>query len=235
MAVSTNSTDPAIPPVGASRAESLKARDEAVVKALVGASSVLLLMAMFIVGVGTLAQVDKDIWEVVDDYFRSWICWVQWKVFFPPVFFPSLARFDWDSLPIGGFPFPGGAAIGAALFVLLAAAQAFCFKIQARGSRLAAGLAVLAAGALIAWLVIEAGHNKHGVQGAPFFRWGGVWHIIQLLLVGACLIAVYALCRIDRKRKLEMGILGIAVLGLGGLAVWNFCAPLNDASMRILW
>ena len=34
-------------------------------------------VAIFIVLVGTLAQVDKDMWEVIDDYFRTWIAWIH--------------------------------------------------------------------------------------------------------------------------------------------------------------
>ena len=43
-------------------------------------------MAIFLVLAGTLAQVNKDIWEVVRDYFRTPVAWIEWRVFFPKSF-----------------------------------------------------------------------------------------------------------------------------------------------------
>ena len=50
-----------------------------------------LVMAIILVVVGTLAQVDQDVWQVVDDYFRAPLAWIDLKVFFPPSFFPGLS------------------------------------------------------------------------------------------------------------------------------------------------
>ncbi len=55
-------------------------------------------MAILIVLAGTLAQVDKDIWEVTDDYFRTAFAWIDLRLFFPPSFFPGL------SVPGSGAP-----------------------------------------------------------------------------------------------------------------------------------
>ena len=33
-------------------------------------------MAIFLIFAGTMAQVDKDIWEVMDQYFRTWLAWI---------------------------------------------------------------------------------------------------------------------------------------------------------------
>src|SRR5262245_15004303 len=44
---------------------------------------VLLVMAIFIVFAGTLAQVDKDIWDVVHQYFRSSFARIDLQIFFP--------------------------------------------------------------------------------------------------------------------------------------------------------
>ena len=57
-------------------------------------------MAIFIVLAGTMAQVDKGIWQVVDEYFRVPIAWIDLKIFFPPHWFPGL-----PAIP-GRFPFP---------------------------------------------------------------------------------------------------------------------------------
>src|SRR5262245_53448859 len=62
-------------------------------------------MGIFIILVGTLAQVDKDMWEVIDLHFRSWVTTVDFQVFFPRPWFPN-----WQNIPFG-FWFPGGAAI----------------------------------------------------------------------------------------------------------------------------
>ena len=58
-------------------------------------------MAIFLIFAGTLAQVDKDIWEVMTQYFRTPFAWIDFQVFFPPAFFPASRR----TVP-GGFYFP---------------------------------------------------------------------------------------------------------------------------------
>ena len=61
-------------------------------------------MATFLVFAGTVAQIDKGIWTVVDEYFRCAFAWIDLQIFFPRV---------WD-VP-GGFWFPGGWLIGGLL------------------------------------------------------------------------------------------------------------------------
>ena len=41
----------------------------------------LLALSMVLIFVGTLAQVDKGIWTVMDQYFRCWIAWIELSVF----------------------------------------------------------------------------------------------------------------------------------------------------------
>ena len=48
-------------------------------------------LAIVLIFAGTLAQVNKDIWEVMDLYFRAWFAWIPLQVFFPASFFPRLA------------------------------------------------------------------------------------------------------------------------------------------------
>ena len=67
---------------------------------------VLFAMAIFLIFVGTLAQTSADVWVVVREYFRAWLAWVPFQVFFPKSFFPNLS-----AVP-GGFYFPGGFTIG---------------------------------------------------------------------------------------------------------------------------
>ena len=131
--------------VAASRARSLSA-GSSVAQLLMPLASLrstvaLFAMAIFLVFAGTLAQVDQDIWEVMQQYFRTWFAWIDFQVFFPRSFFTH----DPPHVP-GGFHFPGGFLIGAVMGVNLLAAHALRFKVQARGARLLAGLAVIALG-----------------------------------------------------------------------------------------
>lgn len=47
-------------------------------------------LAIFVTLTGTLALVGKDIWEVLEIYFRSWITWVDTSVFFPKTWAPEM-------------------------------------------------------------------------------------------------------------------------------------------------
>ena len=101
-------------------------------------------MAIFLVLAGTLAQVHKDIWEVVRDYFRTPVAWIEWRVFFPKSFLMGTWLEGMTDIEKGkGFPFPGGWLIGGAMTINLLAAHAIRFKIQARGSRLISWLIIL--------------------------------------------------------------------------------------------
>src|SRR5262245_2210822 len=118
----------------ASRVRSLSARSE-LVKLLMPLASLrltvaLFAMAIFLIFAGTLAQVDKDIWEVMGQYFRTAFAWIDFQVFFPASFFTGGP----PHVP-GEFYFPGGFVIGGAMMVNLLAAHALRFKVQAHGPR----------------------------------------------------------------------------------------------------
>ena len=49
-------------------------------------------LAIILILVGTLAQVTRDMWEVISLYFRAWICWIEAPVFFPRSWFPDLSE-----------------------------------------------------------------------------------------------------------------------------------------------
>ncbi len=195
---------------------------------------VLFAMAIFLIFAGTLAQVDKDIWEVVDQYFRTFFAWISFQVFFPQAFFSGAP----PKVP-GGFYFPGGWLIGGAMGINLLAAHALRFKVQARGPRLAVGLAVIAVGALLTWMVVVGGSGKDTIEGAAPFAWSTMWTVIQWLLVGCWLAGAWALARLDRSRKIERWGLAVAEAVLCGVLAWIFLrsdgAALGDSSMRILW
>ena len=192
----------------------------------------LFVMAIFIVFTGTLAQTSKDIWQVTDEYFRTAIAWIDFQIFCQSVF--GLGGL---TLP-GGFYFPGGWAIGTLLAVNLLAAHAVRFKMQAVGTRLAAGLGVLVLGGVLTWLVIASGFNKVGTEADTLLRWDQLWLLLKMLLVAVWLAATYRLVQLQNRHKLERWLLGPLVISLAALLAWLFFdegATLGDSSMRILW
>ncbi|NOX56578.1 MAG: cytochrome c biogenesis protein ResB, partial [Planctomycetes bacterium] len=211
---------------------------------------VLFAMAIFIVLAGTLAQVNKDIWQVIGEYFRinfaelingqfPWVhpsaafVRIDFQIFFPPAFFPS------KPVVPGGFFFPKGWTIGVLLGLNLVAAHLVQFRVQARGWRLWTGLGIILLGVLVTWAVIAAGADPEGFQDRPGLSWGTLWLLFKLGLValwGGLLAGIFA---VDQNRKAERGILiGSAIL-LGGFLLWLFLQGdafrLGDSSMRILW
>lgn len=192
----------------------------------------LLLMAIFIVLAGTMAQVEKDIWQVTGEYFRTAIAWIDIDIFFPRHWFPQL-----EPIP-GRFPFPGGWLIGAVMAVNLLAAHAYLFRIQARSTRLAMGAVLSLLGILVTWLVIGSGSNMSpgnaGAQDWSTFRLALKWGLGLLWLAG-----VVALLVMDRSRKGVWSLTCIACLMAAGAFVWisfgGENAIWNDSSLRILW
>ncbi len=100
---------------------------------------VLLALSMVLVFAGTLAQVDKGIWTVMDQYFRCFIAIIELSIFFPRT---------WN-VPNLQIPFPGGFLIGTLLTINLVAVHAASFKIQTNGMRRIVGVAMLLAGILV--------------------------------------------------------------------------------------
>lgn len=105
---------------------------------------VLFSLSLFLVLVGTLAQVDEGVWTVVDRYFRSMFVLVPFKLFFP------------RSMNVPGvFPFFGGWLLGAALLVNLLAAHLVRFRLTWKRAGILvihSGIVVLLLSELIAGL-----------------------------------------------------------------------------------
>jgi ABC-type transport system involved in cytochrome c biogenesis permease subunit len=194
-------------------------------------------MSIVIVLVGTLAQVDMDMWEVMDRYFLTWVAWIDFQVFFPRSWFPN-----WQNVP-GGIWFPGGAAIGMAMVVNLIAAHSVRFKVQARGGRRYAGLGMLVLGVAFTWMVIASGHNQNGLQGEPPISWSTLWLCVKVGLVIASVGTLAGSFRLKsaagQSRQIERRLLIGAATLMGLLATHLFMAGqgayLGDAGMRILW
>jgi hypothetical protein len=121
---------------------------------------VLFVLSLVLVFFGTLAQIDKGIWTVVGDYFRSFVVWIPFKLLvqFGQVFFKPVVPANLN-VP-GSFPFPGGYVLGGALLVNLLAAHAVRFKISWKRSGILlihAGLIILLVGELITGLFAVEG------------------------------------------------------------------------------
>lgn len=192
-------------------------------------------MGIFIILVGTLAQVDKDMWEVIDLYFRSWIAWIDFQVFFPRSWFPMYQDIG------GGFWFPGGAAIGAIMVLNLFAAHLVRFKIQASGSRLASGLLIMGIGTLMTTYIIVSGHNHAGLQGEPPFSWQTLWSLVKGGMAFGCAASIVFALRAGTEEggKATQRLWWVAATLLAGISLWLFLASenayLGDSGMRILW
>jgi hypothetical protein len=111
---------------------------------------VLLTMSLFLVFLGTLAQIDGGIWTIVSKYFRTFWVWVPFQLFvqFGQRFFGFPA-----TLRVGGsFPYPGGYVIGTLLVVNLLAAHIVRFKVSWKRSGILlihAGLILMLVGELV--------------------------------------------------------------------------------------
>lgn len=189
-------------------------------------------LSIILVLAGTLAQIDHEIWYVVKNYFRTWWAWIDLQVFLPRA---------WN-VP-GGFWFPGGWLIGSLLGANLVAAHTLRFKVTAKGNSLKIGLAILAAGMGLTWLVIQSGlDDTVESELSPQFC-NGLWHALRFALGAGTLAFGYALALNYPKRK-ATGTLWVWWIGavscllLLALAIWLFLNPsaqLDPSGLRILW
>lgn len=194
-------------------------------------------LAIFLVFVGTLAQVDNDVWEVVrHTYFRVWFAWVELQTFerFAQLFSKDIS---WNLS--GGFFFPGGKLIGLALLINLVAAHAVRFKIAATGARLWAGLATIAAGIAITFFVIQTGMDQAIESEISPALASALWQSLRAALAIAALAGLYFLvANFHRMRRAEWcALLTIDIL-LASLAIWLLVTPdarLDYSGLRILW
>ncbi len=201
----------------------------------------LLSLATFLVLAGTMAQVDQDIWEVVDKYFRCNLAWIDLQIFFPPSFFPSKPNVpDWMVIP-----FPGGRLIGVVMFLNLLAAHGIRFKPQAKGNRLWAGVGMIGLGVLTTWLVVVSGSNADGLQSDSWISWDKLWLLFKLVLTLIWGAAVYETVRLDTREGSDVSLSAtipfwVKATACGGFGLllawlWVYGTVLDASSMRILW
>ena len=236
---------PALPAKPRAADLSLGAALDSVMQALASLKLTVVLFALgiFVVLVGTLAQTEADIWQVVRDYFHAWVMWVDINLFFPQSFFPGMKRFDFPLVPA-----PGGMTIGVLMAVNLLAAHGWRFKIQASGLRLYAGWAVIALGVLITAAVIAAGHNDRGFHAKPSFTWAAFWSaflaVSGVAWIGCwAALANYGIVPLTKSgattpvRYIVVGVLAALLVAVGGLLAWGLWggARPDDEALRIVW
>ena len=190
---------------------------------------VLLAMSIFLVLAGTVAQADdgSSITAIVKHFFRAPFAWVDFQIFFYRSF----------RVP-GGFWFPGGLLLGAALAVNLLAAHLIRFKPQAKGGELLSGIILTALGCIATAYVILSGNDK-GFDGQLSSELSDtVWDGFRFSLAALWLGFTAALFFLEVKRKSAWWVLlGLSQL-LGLAAVWlmfDDSIKLERANMRILW
>lgn len=210
---------------------------------------VLFALSIVLILAGTFAQVDKDIWEVIGQYFRCWFAWIPFAIFFPPSFVPEMPENPAEVTAFGracistmqglkhlaetcgGIWFPGGKLIGLLLAANLVAAHVVRFKVQATGTRLLAGLGALVAGCGVTWFIIAAAGNTRSFQTDPWIPYSVLWigfqGLLGLLSLGALYASVTLAMRFgapDHRRSAResfvFGLMTTLTVVLGGLLGW---------------
>jgi len=188
----------------------------------------LFLMAIFIVFAGTLAQTEKDIWLVMDDYFRmdltsfrsaldSALAWIDFRIFFPRSFFPQMTPIPWGH----GFYFPSGWLIGMVMFANLMAAHLIRFRVRGRGRPLLLGTLIVASGIALGWVVIAAGSRQTATQWQLFTDWPSLrilWLLVQCTAVSVVLLIGCALI-FQRRAGIVVLHAGVGLMMVGELVV----------------
>ncbi|MBI1349254.1 hypothetical protein GC163_23540 [bacterium] len=195
-------------------------------------------MSIFIILAGTLAQVEKDIWQVIDEYFRTAFAWIEFKLFMPPSFWGALFGTAPPKIP-GGFYFPGGWLIGAAMSLNLLAAHLIRFKVQSSGWRLISGLLVTMLGMVLTALVIMSANNPEGLQTDPWLSYDALWILMLCCLATTTAASAYGWFQLSPEQRISHWLVAGAVcvqLGVLGYYVSQGTeGRLSDAGMRIVW
>lgn len=186
-------------------------------------------LSLVIVLVGTLAQDEMNMLEVKQRYFLSWIAPLHLDDLFPQAFLPH------DTPIPGVIPFPGGALIGLMLMINLIAAKSTRFRIHARGGKLAAGIGLLVAGALIGGAVIFAGHSSEGLQGTPPMSYQQLWAAVLASLTVLGIGLGVAGTRIANPTVKSIAYAFAATVGIFIAYALATDFRIGDPGLRIVW
>ncbi|VGO16736.1 hypothetical protein PDESU_05327 [Pontiella desulfatans] len=162
---------------------------------------VLLALSMVLVLAGTLAQVDKGIWSVMDQYFRCYVAMIDLPVFFPRDL----------NIPDIAIPFPGGFLIGVLLTINLIAVHSATFKILAKGGRRTAGIVAL----LVGVLVVVGVMFGWGTASVAATEDDAFWRVFLRLGRGtAAAVVLYIACVLLYRQRAGMVLLHAGILFL---------------------
>jgi ABC-type transport system involved in cytochrome c biogenesis permease subunit len=202
---------------------------------------VLFVLAMFIVFVGSLAQARRDVWQVMAEYFRTYIAWIQVRDLFPPSMFGDQGDKIAESLGMfGKIPFPGGWTIGWIMLANLTAAHALKFRVRAEGLRLAAGIGLVVVGLILTAGVVITGNMQTGVEyGDTVLGPEQIWYLLLSVLGISGLAALATAILAKASSRLTRGVMLFIAVSLIGVLLYFVIggeeARLNLSSMRILW
>ncbi len=177
---------------------------------------VLLALSMVLVFVGTLAQVDKGIWTVMDQYFRCFIAKVDLPVLFPHT---------WN-IPNVWIPFPGGFLIGTLLSINLLMVHGANFKIVTKGGRRLAGILVL----LLGILIVAGVMFGWGTSSVAATEDDAFWRVFLRLGRGTlAAVVLFIACQLLYKQRAGMVLLhgGILFLLVGEFITAQFAVEAN--------
>lgn len=199
----------------------------------------LFVMGMFIILVGSLAQSRRDVWQVVNQYFRVYVAEIEVRDFFPPSMFPQLLDFNWtEQLGVfSSFYFPGGWLIGWLLLGNLLAAHGARIRILGKGLSVPFGLLAIAAGFMLMALIVITGNQQTGAeQGNTLLSASQIWRLLLSVMVTAVIgLTAAALLGGTKSRAEKMVLFGIAGTITVLLTYFAVAGPVNLSSMRILW
>ena len=186
-------------------------------------------LSLVIVLVGTLAQDEKNMLEVKQQYFLSWIAELSLDDFFPQAFYPH------DEPVPGVVPFPGGALIGFLLLVNLVAAKSTRFKVHSTGGKLAGGLLLIAVGAGLATLLIMAGHSSEGLQGTPPISYQQLWAGLLACMTVLSVSIALAAGKVSHPTVRTIGYTLAATIAV--LIAYSLISGyrIGDPGLRIVW
>ena len=199
----------------------------------------LFLMGMFIILVGSLAQSRRDVWQVVNQYFRVYVAHIEVRDFFPPSMFPQLLDYNWEAeLGIfASFPFPGGWLIGWLLLANLLAAHSGRIRVQGKGLNMLFGMLAMAVGLMLMALIVVTGNQQTGVeQGNTLLSASQIWRLLLSVMVAAVTgLTATATFSKTKSRAEKLVLFGIAGSIAAVLIYFAISGAVNLSSMRILW
>lgn len=235
---------------------------------------VILITAVFMIWVATLQQVEHDIWHLKKMHFQSVAVRIPLYTFFPTVWFPETRDYLQNTEPVLNWfsastdnvesgsendptqvfkknsiavLLPSGITVIVAMLVNLFAAHSLRFRIQAKGTRLVSGLAILLVGLVVCYGVVNLGKVSYS-GGAPVdpnvkdgFRqvvYDSLWKCIVFGIGFLGVLSAFFGLK-WQKTSFNFAMVLYALCGVM-IATCVFILTsneerLNDAGMRILW